>query len=78
MKILASWIYCNTYTHAYERSRTHVKDHAFHVRVRWITETGKHCTHEEKEKQQLGSAVLWLLALLSLMGKAAPFPALGQ
>ena len=29
------------YTHSYEWSRTHVKDHVIHVRVRWITETRK-------------------------------------
>ena len=29
------------YTHAYERSRTHVKDPVVHVKVRWIMETRK-------------------------------------
>ena len=34
------------YTHAYERRRTHVKGPEVHVRVRWITETRKHCTQK--------------------------------
>ena len=39
------WVWCaqppRVYTHANKWTHTHIKDTVVHVRVRWITETGK-------------------------------------